>query len=164
MISTRGRTWRCAGLGIVILLFGRGAGAQESARIQPELRLDALVGRVTAVQAGAGVVIAAGTYVRAAIDGGLGWANGGGAAGLSGRMDATVRFLVDPFFQSRWAPYGGGGIGARADDGLGSRILLVVVVGLEGPPHRTIVPFVEIGAGGGLRFGGGVRRALPSRR
>ncbi|MGI8496674.1 MAG: hypothetical protein ACR2OG_03695 [Gemmatimonadaceae bacterium] len=164
MTSGRRRAARRAALAILIALSGRLAAAQESARIQPEVRLDALAGRMVAAQAGAGAAIPAGTYVRAAIVGGAGWAGGGGAEGLSGRLDATVRFLVDPFLQSRWAPYGGGGIGARFDDGLRSRILLVAIIGIEGPPRGRIVPFVEVGAGGGLRLGGGVRRALPTRR
>lgn len=113
-----------------------------------------------------GVSIPQGIYVRTGLVGGVGV----GRHGAEGRTDLLSRFSLDPFRQSRWALYGGGGISGRyrtREDG-GSRAYLLLVVGVEGPLPlgRTEgwVPVVEVGLGGGARVGVGVRRGINARR
>jgi hypothetical protein len=134
--------------------------------VQTEYRLDALVAHTTGVEAGLGVSVPAGLYMRWGLVGGV----GAGAHGAEGRTDLVARFSLDPFRQSRWAPYAGAGISGRyrgERDG-GSRGYLLVYLGLEGPLPlgRTagLVPAVEVGLGGGARIGVIVRRGINARR
>jgi hypothetical protein len=106
-----------------------------------------------------------GLYVRLALGAAAGAAWTAREARASGRVDAIARFLLDPFFQSRWAPYGGAGVSARyvaADERWHG--FLVIAVGLEGPRSGGVVPAIELGLGGGARLGVVLRRALPDRR
>ena len=143
------------------------AGAQTPQQsLQTEWRVDGIFARTSGVEAGLGVSIPQGIYVRTGLVGGVGV----GRHGAEGRTDLLSRFSLDPFRQSRWALYGGGGISGRyrtREDG-GSRTYLLVVVGLEGPlPFgRTEgwVPVFEVGLGGGARVGVGVRRGINARR
>ena len=128
--------------------------------IDPEFRIDGIVARVSALQAGAGMTIVAGTYVRAGLVGGLGFSRDG----LSGRVDGFARFHSDPFRQSRWAPYGGGGISSRFDRVAGARAYLLVLAGIDGPVESGVTPSVELGLGGGARIGVILRRATGERR
>lgn len=134
--------------------------------VQSEYRLDAIVAHTTGVEAGVGLSVPVGLYVRTGIVGGI----GAGAHGAEGRTDLFSRFSLDPFRQSRWAPYAGGGISGRyrsARDG-GSRAYLLIFLGVEGPlaAGRTsgIVPALEIGLGGGARFSVILRRGINGRR
>jgi hypothetical protein len=133
---------------------------QRSSKVDPEFRVDAIVARVTAVQAGIGFTAATGLYLRSGIVGGLGFS----PDGLSGRIDGFARFHSDPFRQSRWAPYGGGGISGRFDRKEGARAYLLVIAGLDGPVNHGMTPSVELGLGGGARIGVIVRRAAGERR
>jgi len=130
------------------------------ARFDPEFRLDAIVARVSAVQAGVGVTMVTGTYVRSGIVGGLGFSRDG----LSGRIDGLARFHFDPFRQSRWAPYGGGGISGRFERGAGARAYLLLLAGIDGPLKGGMTPSFEMGLGGGARIGVIFRRATGERR
>jgi hypothetical protein len=134
--------------------------------LQTEWRVDGIVARTSGVEAGFGVSIPSGIYVRT----GLVTAMGIGRHGAEGRTDLLSRFSLDPFRQSRWALYGAGGISGRyrtnADGG--SRAYLLLVIGLEGPvaPGQTTgwVPIIEAGLGGGARIGVGLRRGINARR
>lgn len=130
------------------------------ARFDPEFRLDAIVARVSAFQAGVGVTLVTGTYVRSGIVGGLGFSRDG----LSGRIDGLARFHFDPFRQSRWAPYGGGGISGRFDRRAGARVYLLLLAGIDGPAKGGMTPSFELGLGGGARIGVIFRRATGERR
>jgi hypothetical protein len=134
--------------------------------LQSELRIDGLFARSSAVEAGYGVSIPAGIYVRNGLVGAL----GAGRHGLEGRTDFVTRFSFDPFRESRWAPYGGGGVSGRyrpAADG-GSRAYLLIFLGIEGqlPTGHAAgwVPAFEVGLGGGARVGFILRRATIGRR
>ena len=59
----------------------------------------------------------------------------------------------------RWSPYAGGGIGARYDRGPDWHAVAIVVAGVNAPRWKHAVPFIEAGLGGGVRIGGGFRRA-----
>jgi hypothetical protein len=77
--------------------------------LQLEYRLDALVAHTTGAEAALGASVPAGLYVRTGLVAGI----GAGAHGAEGRTDLFSRFSLDPFRQSRWAPYAGGGISGR---------------------------------------------------
>ncbi len=130
------------------------------ARFDPEFRVDAIVARINALQAGVGMTVVTGTYVRSGVVAGLGFSRGG----LSGRIDGVTRFHFDPFRQSRWGPYGGGGISGRFDRGAGARAYLLLLAGIDGPVKGGMTPSFELGLGGGARVGVIVRRATGERR
>jgi hypothetical protein len=134
--------------------------------LQAEGRLDGLFARTTGVEAGVGLSVPIGLYVRTGLVGAL----GAGSHGVEGRTDLITRFSLDPFRQSRWAPYAGGGISGRfrsEEDG-GSHAYLLIYLGLEGalPIGRTSgwVPAFEVGLGGGARVGIILRRGINGRR
>jgi hypothetical protein len=77
---------------------------------------------------------------------------------------------MDPFRQSRWAPYAGAGLSGRyrsERDG-GPRAYLLVFLGVEGPlalgALEGWVPAFELGLGGGARVGVILRRGINARR
>ena len=145
---------------------GRAAAQTPEQAVQTEWRLDGLFARTSGVEGGLGVSVPTGIYVRNGIVGGVGV----GSHGVEGRTDLVSRFSLDPFRQSRWSLYGGGGISGRyrtTADG-GAHAYLLILVGLEGPLPlgRTSgwVPAFEVGLGGGARVGVIVRRGLNARR
>jgi hypothetical protein len=134
--------------------------------IQSEVRVDGIFARSSGVEAGYGISIPAGIYVRTGLAGGV----GAGRHGVESRADFISRFSLDPFRQSRWAPYAGAGLSGRfraSADG-GARAYLLVLLGVEGPlPDRQLagwVPAVELGLGGGARVGLILRRGIAGRR
>ena len=143
------------------------AGAQPTQqRFQSEVRVDGLFASSGAVQAGYGVSIPAGIYLRSGLVGGV----GGGAHGFETRADLLARFSLDPFRQSRWAPYGGAGISGRfrPTRAGGSHAYLLTYLGIEGPlsagSRAGWVPAFELGLGGGARIGVILRRGIAGRR
>jgi hypothetical protein len=152
--------------GLTLAVPVAGVAQQPQQRLQTEGRLDAIIARSTGVEAGLGVSVPSGIYVRSGLVAGI----GAGRHGLEGRTDLFSRFSLDPFRQSRWAPYGGAGISGRYRSKLdgGSRAYLLVFLGVEGPLAlgRTsgIVPAFELGLGGGARVGVVLRRGVNARR
>lgn len=149
-----------AALGLV----ARVAAAQAAERATvPVARADAIIGaHETAMQAGAGIDIPFGWYVRLDVVGAGGWTAGrsGGASGASGRADVVARFLLDPFRQFRWGPYAGGGASLRWEPGARRpHPFLVVMLGVEAPSRHGVAPALEVGLGGGYRVGLALRRA-----
>ncbi|HEV7838792.1 MAG TPA: hypothetical protein VGO75_12055, partial [Gemmatimonadaceae bacterium] len=128
------------------------AGAQlNQQKFQSEARIDAIFARSGGVEAGYGFTVPAGIYLRSGVVAGI----GAGRHGAEGRTDLIARFSLDPFRQSRWAPYAGAGISGRyrsERDG-GSRAYLLVFLGLEGPIALGVrqgwEPAFELGLGGG---------------
>ena len=141
----------------------RSAAAQWKSRLQPAGRVDVFMADITALQAGVEVSAPAGENVRVAIVGAAGQSWRDGASGLSARAELTGRFLLDPEFRARWAPYVGGGVGARYDHVGDWRGVLSLVIGVEGPKWGSTVPFLEAGYGGGARIGIGFRKARGRR-
>lgn len=134
--------------------------------VQTEWRIDGIFARTAAGEVGLGVSLPVGIYVRNGLVGGIGV----GEHGIEGRTDLLSRFSLDPFRQSRWSLYGGGGISGRyrtEQDG-GSHAYLLLFLGLEGPLPlgRTSgwVPAFEAGLGGGARVGVILRRGINARR
>ena len=134
--------------------------------VQLEGRLDAIVAHTAGVKAGVGVTVPAGIYVRSGFVAGI----GAGRHGAEGRTDLFARFSLDPFRQSRWAPYGGAGVSGQYRSHLdgGSRAYLLVFLGVEGPlplgQASSIIPAFELGLGGGARVGVILRRGITARR
>ena len=134
--------------------------------LQMEGRIDAIVARTTGFEASLGLSVPAGIYVRSGLVAGIGV----GRHGVEGRTDLIARFSLDPFRQSRWAPYGGGGISGRYRSKLdgGSRAYVLVFLGVEGPlplgQTSGLVPAFELGLGGGARFAVILRRGINARR
>lgn len=147
-------------MGALLLLVGAAhAEAQErEPLLQPAGRVDVLASRITAVQMSAELSTAAGRNLRVALVGGVGGSYGHGESGLSARAELVGRFLLDPDFTARWAPYAGGGLGARYDRIADWSGVLSVFLGVEGPDWNGVVPFLEVGYGGGGRVGMGLRR------
>ena len=135
------------------------AGAQRPRiPVAPEVRLDMLGGRPTSVQGAVGVVIPAGYYVRIGVLAGAGATVAEDPSGAAGRLDVLARFLVDPFRQSRWGVSAGAGVSLRADPGERVRPQLLAVLDVEGRRARAgFTPSVQIGLGGGVRGGLGLR-------
>ena len=152
---------------IAICLRKERAAAQSVEQpVQSEIRVDGLFARSSAVQAGFGVSVPAGLYVRTGLVGGV----GASRHGPDGRLDFIARFSLDPFRQSRWSPYAGAGFSGRFDsqrDG-GSRGYLLAYLGLEGPlqvgQRAGWIPAIEVGFGGGTRVGLILRRGINARR
>ncbi len=152
---------------VLALVLPSTAAAQiNQQQLQVEGRLDAIFARSTGVEAGLGLSVPAGIYMRTGLVAGIGaWRHG-----LEGRTDLISRFSLDPFRQSNWAPYGGAGISGRYRSRLdgGSRAYLLVFLGVEGPlplgQTTGIVPAFEVGLGGGARFAVILRRGINARR
>lgn len=133
---------------------------------QSEVRVDGIFARSSGVEAGYGFSVPTGIYLRTGLVAGVGV----GRHGAEARADFVSRFSLDPFRQSRWAPYGGAGLSGRfrpISDG-GSKAYLLILLGLEGPlpDGKTSgwVPAVEVGLGGGARVGLILRRGINGRR
>ena len=133
-------------------------------RVQPEARADFIGARDATAHIGAGVSVPASTYVRLGIVAAAGQSWSDGKAHAAGRVDGLVRFVVDPLREFRWAPYASGGVGAIYDRSDEWRVVLVGVLGIEGPASGSVIPAVEVGFGGGARVGVVLRRAMPGRR
>lgn len=133
---------------------GAPLAAQEQATRAPqwELRLEAPVAPAPGAHGGAGVNVRAGWYAR------LGVAATGGAVQRddawvrSARLDATARFLLDPFAERRRGLYGGAGLTARQRGDEAWRGGLLLVVGVEGPAEGRTIPAIELALGGGVRI------------
>jgi hypothetical protein len=155
-----------ATLGLVIVVPTATLSQIPQQPAQFEGRLDAIVARTTGVEAGLGLSVPSGIYMRTGLVAGI----GAGRHGVEGRTDLISRFSLDPFRQSRWAPYGGAGISGRYRTKLdgGSRAYLMIFIGVEGPlplgATHGIVPAFELGLGGGARFAVILRRGINARR
>jgi hypothetical protein len=158
---------------IVLVTLGLAAASPVVARaqmnqqkLQSEARLDAIFARSGAVEAGYGFTVPVGIYIRSGLVAGI----GAGRHGADGRTDLISRFSLDPFRQSRWAPYAGAGLSGRyrTDRDGGSHAYLLVFLGVEGPlplgATAGWVPAVEVGLGGGARVGVILRRGINARR
>jgi hypothetical protein len=155
---------------VALLSVATGAQAQvPSPSVQPEVRLDAIAGHEPAVQVGAGVQVPMGYYVRLGLVGAVGVATEDRKAlvgspdappgPLDARADLFVRFLLDPFRQSRFGLSVGGGLSARAEPGDRVRPRLLVAMDVEGRrSSHGVVPALQVGLGGGVRVGVILRR------
>lgn len=164
-MSAARRSWHLAVI-VVLGVPGLARAQLPQQSLQIEGRLDGIFARTAGVDAGLGLSVPAGIYVRSGLVAGL----GGGRHGVEGRTDFISRFSLDPFRQSRWAPYAGGGISGRYRSKLdgGSHAYLLIFLGVEGPlplgQTSGWVPAIELGLGGGARVGVILRRGINARR
>jgi hypothetical protein len=143
--------------------------AAPRARPRAEVRVDYLASDTDALHAGLGINVPLGTYVRVGVvgAGGVSWHDGRSVA--SARADVIGRFAFDPFRERRWGVSAGGGLTVRYDGELPGdrdrwRLLLAILVDLEGPRLGPLAPALQLGLGGGVRVGAIVRAADPYRR
>jgi len=129
------------------------------AAVAPEVRLDVLGGRLSSVQGAVGLEIPAGAYVRVGLLAGAGaTVEEGETSRAAGRVDVLARFLLDPFRQARWGFSAGAGVSVRADPGKRVSPQLLVALDLEARRWRNgVTPALQIGLGGGVRGGVGLR-------
>ncbi len=136
--------------------------ATRASMLRPGIRVDVLRSDRTLAQAGGELGVDAGRSLRLALVGAAGVARRAGSDRASGRVEITTRFLLDPDARHRWGAYAVAGGGALYD-GARWRGILSLSVGME---HRVASggggprPFVELGLGGGVRLGGGLRWRL----
>lgn len=152
---------RAATVAALVLLAAASPARAQQPRTPPvpEVRLDVVGARPTSVQGAVGVEIPAGYYVRVGLLAGAGPSiERSGASRIAGRADVLARFLIDPFRQSPWGFSAGAGVSLRADPGERVRPRLLVALDLEGKRSRGgLSPSVQIGLGGGVRGGLGLR-------
>jgi hypothetical protein len=152
------------GFAAVIVAAPASAHAQTQRTRPPSIaiegRVDAIISDLSAIQGGIGFTVPAGTYLRSGFDAAV----GASRDGISGRLDFVNRFHLDPFRQSKWAPYAGGGLSARFDDNRHERLYLLVFAGIDGPVKNGLTTSIEAGLGGGARIGMIIRRAAAERR
>lgn len=153
------RDWRTCFIA-ALLAVAVSSGRSQTQQIEPEVRIDAIVASRGALQAalGADIPISPALHLELAAGAGPSFANGARSS-VSARADAIVHFLIDPEHRMRWSPYAGGGIGARYDRGPEWRAVAIIVAGVNAPPWKHAIPFIEAGLGGGLRIGAGLRWA-----
>ena len=145
---------------VVLLAVGAASARAQVQQIPivPEVRLDVLGGRPSSVQGAIGVEIPSGYYVRVGVLAGAGATLERDGSRAAGRVDVLARFLLDPFRQSRWGFSAGAGVSLRADPGDRVRPRLLAALDLEGRrSRRGITPALQLGLGGGVRGGVGLR-------
>jgi len=153
-------------LGLTLVAPAAALSQTPQQALQVEGRVDAIVARTTGVEAGLGLSVPSGIYMRTGLVAGI----GADRHGVEGRTDLISRFSLDPFRQSRWAPYAGAGVSGRFRTRLdgGSHAYLMIFLGVEGPlalgATSGIVPAFELGLGGGARFAVVLRRGINARR
>ena len=153
--------------------------AQSEPRVHPELRADVIATGVTAYHVGLGANTRLTNYVRlgALAAAGMTARPSPGDAKPSARADLVGRFLLDPFRERRWGPYGSAGLSVRVEseqrNGAGdaneevlrTRGYLLIAFGVEGPEvGNRLLPALEVGFGGGTRVGLVLRRVQSGRR
>lgn len=140
----------------------RGPGVRAEARVQATLaRPDASTGAgQAALHLLAGAAIPFGSYVRLSAVAGPGVARAdGGATTGSAHAEALARFTLDPFRRARWGLSLGGGVAARHAPVEGTTARLVLAADVELPRASGVVPYVQVGLGGGVRVAIGIRGA-----
>ena len=133
---------------------------QRAIPVVPELRADVIASdRATSLEGAVGVEIPFGPYVRVGLLGGAGASRERtGSSQAVGRVDLLGRFLLDPFRQSRLGFSAGAGVSLRAESGDRVRPQLLLVLELEGRrASNGISPSFQLGLGGGVRAGLGLR-------
>lgn len=155
-----------AAIGLLCLTAAIPLAAQDFAfipRVQPEVRGDVAVARHTTALAMAGANVPLGLYVRAGLSVGAGVAAVDGGA-FAARADLALRFLLDPFGETPWGPYAGGGLTVRRDGPDPTSAGLLLVLGVEGRRGTRWTPAVEVLLGEGVRVAAVLRRARKNGR
>lgn len=130
------------------------AAAQERVGLLPqwEARADAVLSPQAGALVGVGANVRAGWYARVGLGIALGAVRRNEAWVGEQRLDATARFLFDPFAEQKRGFYAGAGVGAAHREGGRVDGRLLGVVGFEGAAAGRMVPAVELVLGGGARL------------
>jgi hypothetical protein len=147
--------------GGLVILGATVSRAQLAPQRYAEYRLDAISGRGNTVQAGAGLNVPEGIYVRLAFDAAIGTTWRDGAAHPSGRGDVIARFLLDPLRESPLGLSLGGGVSVPVVQDDRVRPYATIVVDLEGRMRGHWTPALQLGLGGGTRLGVALRASPP---
>lgn len=142
-------------IAIVIAIAPARLSAQRAVEALPqwEGHLVPVLSPTGGAMAGAGLNVRAGWYARLGVSLTAGAVGAADAWSARQRIDATARFLFDPFAERARGFYAGAGIGAERDAGGRTRGLLLGVVGVEGAAVGRTVPAIELLLGGGARLG-----------
>jgi hypothetical protein len=136
-----------------------------------EGRVDVRMSRSNAVELGWSLIVPVSPYVRTALTAAGGYIWRDQRWMRESRYEATARFLLDPFRQSRFGLSIGGGVGLTNSDGLfgppntaGQRFqkwrpFLAVITDVELRKTAGLTPAVQVGIGSGFRAGLVVRSA-----
>lgn len=137
-----------------LLLASGAAAAQERVDLLPqwEARADAVLSPQAGALVGVGANVRAGWYARVGLGLAAGAVRRNDAWVAEQRLDATARFLFDPFAERRRGFYAGAGVGVVHREGGRADGRLLGVVGFEGAAAGKVVPAVELVLGGGARL------------
>ncbi|HEY7408890.1 MAG TPA: hypothetical protein VH638_11545 [Gemmatimonadaceae bacterium] len=138
------------------ILAPRAATAQVATRsLAIEARADGIVARrATATHIGMGVARQASRNLEMALvlAGGVTTRDELDDPRASGRADVLARFAPAPASATAWSAYASAGVGGLFERGATGKAVLVLLAGVRG--RRA---FVEVGLGGGVRLGAGLR-------
>lgn len=129
------------------------AGAQRfriQPAVQPELRAFVSAAAEWSAGAGIGFNVPAGYYLRVAPTLIAGRRLGESPQDFA-RLEVVGRFSLDPFRQSRWGPWAGGGLAAEWERDAPGRALIMLALGTDLPGTSGWQPSVELAVGGGTR-------------
>jgi len=150
------------------------SGAQSNPplpRLMNDGGVNARWSRSNAIELGWSLIIPTSPYVRMHLTAAGGYIRRDQLWMRESRYEGTVRFLLDPFRQSRYGLSFGGGVGMTNSDGLfgrpnpfGQRFqtwrpYLVTYTDLELRKSAGLTPALQLGIGSGIRFGLVVRSA-----
>ena len=156
-LGTGSRRVRCPAWSIALCLnllaISLAHAQQEPLRPYPEVRADAVVGRPNSALLGAGLQVPLGYYARFGLDASGGIARSNAESLGIARADAIVRFLLDPFRETKLALSAGAGVSVRYLEHDGVRPYLALLLDLEAKRAAGITPALQVGLGGGLRLG-----------
>jgi hypothetical protein len=119
-----------------------------------EVRVDAIVARHPAIEAGGSLILPAGLYGRTTVTVAGGFVDRDSGSNAVGRIEAVSRFLLDPF---REEPYGlsvGAGVGVTNFAAASKwKPYLAAVIDLELSQTSGWIPALQLGLGDGARLG-----------
>ena len=160
---------------VAILAFGIATAGAQSGPPLPRLMNEGVVNgrwsRSNAVELGWSLIIPLSPYVRGHLSAAGGYIWRDQRWMRESRYEATSRFLLDPFRQSRYGLSFGGGVGMTNSDGLFGppnalgvrfqkwRPFVVAYTDLELRQSAGLTPALQLGIGSGIRFGLVIRSA-----
>ncbi len=162
-----------AGCGLLAALAGalQAQSGPPLPRLMNEGTVNGRWSRDNAVEVGWGLIIPTTSYLRTTLTAAAGLVRRDDRWMRESRYEATLRFLLDPFRQSRYGLSFAGGVGMTNSDGLFGRPnifgerpqrwrpYLVTYADLELRKTAGWTPAVQVGIGSGIRAGFVVRSA-----
>jgi hypothetical protein len=167
------KTTLAAGVGLLVAMAGvvKGQSAPPLPRWMNDGGVNVRWSRSNAIEFAWSLIIPASSYVRTHITAAGGYIRRDQLWMRESRYESTVRFLLDPFRQSRYGLSFGGGVGMTNSDGLFGppnvlgvrsqkwRPYLSTYADLELRKTAGLTPAVQVGIGSGIRAGFVIRSA-----